>query len=838
MRASHSAAAWTFLFSILFGALLSATTFAKEYDEIKLSARLVAGSRPDQALLKITAKLIDDWHIYSTTQPAGGPKRTVITLKESPHFKPGAKYTPDQEPEVKFNEAFPGVPVEEHSGQVTWTNELQLAQGVKLAEVAVAGTLNGQVCTEQGACIPVKIEFAAVGQAAAAPADPSASNPLAPNPLAPNPLAPNPLAPNPLAPSVDTNPLAPPPAEKVEKTESIAAPKGEEVISNSSGTMSFRGEIVPAGVGPGGKGELKITITPGKDYHVYAWAATDPKMSAKPTLIFVTDSGPLKVGAPQTASEIHSKPGAEKGEAPLRYHEGAVTWTLPIAIPADAKPGDYPIAGMVGGQVCTDTTCQPADGAKFTGTISIGSEKPGASPLLFTRVKYPEVAKAAPTYSVSAPADPAGEQVSALKDPLNLEQSLGYVLGIAFAGGFILNFMPCVLPVVGLKLLSFAKQAGQDRTQAFALNFAYAAGQFAIFMVLATAAVTLNMGWGTQFQSVAFLVTLTGFMFALSLSFLGVWEIPVPGFGSEDKVSELAEGEGLRGAFFQGILTTILSTPCSGPMLGFVFGFCLKQPPYMTFLVFSIMALGMSLPYLVIGLEPSLIRFLPKPGEWMNTLRAILGFIMLAGVAAFVTFSHADYVLATLEVLVLVGFACWLIGKIPAGSEWRETWPTWAGAGATVAIGAAISFFLLGPSAVKIKWREYSPPLAQKLQKDGQTVMIDFTANWCPNCRVNKRWVIETPEVAKWIESNGVVPVLADWTDESEEIQKHLNELDANSIPLLAIYPAGKPGEVIVLRDLITQSQLLDALQKAGPSQATAAREQKSPAVVMSGAAE
>ncbi len=166
------------------------------------------------------------------------------------------------------------------------------------------------------------------------------------------------------------------------------------------------------------------------------------------------------------------------------------------------------------------------------------------------------------------------------------------------------------------------------------LNLIYSAGMIVVFMVLATLAAFLNLSWGEHFNSQPFTITLTALVFAMALSFLGIWEIPIPGFCRlwQDGRIGLRRVKELAGAFAKGVVTTVLATPCSGPYLGAVFGFTVGQPPMITYLVFATIGLGMASPYLVIGAFPRLVRFLPKPGAWMETFKQIMGFVLLATV--------------------------------------------------------------------------------------------------------------------------------------------------------------------------------------------------------------
>jgi thiol:disulfide interchange protein len=311
-------------------------------------------------------------------------------------------------------------------------------------------------------------------------------------------------------------------------------------------------------------------------------------------------------------------------------------------------------------------------------------------------------------------------------------------------------------------------------------------------------------------------------VFAFALSFLGVWEVPIPGFAQSSASDKLQQQEGPAGAFFKGIFTTLLATPCSGPFLGPVFGYTLAQPPLATYLIFASVGLGMASPYLLIGAFPSLVRWLPKPGEWMETVKQVMGFVLLGTVVYLFWTIHSNYFIPTLALVFGVWFACWLIGRVPiyesAGKQLRQ----WAiGVASAAAIGWA-AFTYLGPERHLYAWQPYTPEAIAKLQAEGKTVMVDFTAKWCVTCHFNFRTAINTKRVKEVVEKNQVAPLLADWTDRSDTIKQKLAELDSISIPVLAIYPANRPGEVIVLRDAIVEKQVIAALEQAGPSQPAA----------------
>jgi len=344
--------------------------------------------------------------------------------------------------------------------------------------------------------------------------------------------------------------------------------------------------------------------------------------------------------------------------------------------------------------------------------------------------------------------------------------------------------------------------------------------------VLATLSAFLNFGWGQQFTQMWFKLTLLVMTFAFALSFLGVWEIPIPGFAGTGKADELQRQEGYGGAFFKGVFTTILGVSCSGPFLGGVFGYTLTQPPLITYLIFICVAVGMASPFLIIALLPQTQKLLPKPGEWMNTFKHLMGFVMLGVVVYLFSTLGKDYYIATLAMLTGVGFGLWWIGRVPGYEETsKQVWAWTVGLAAAALIGFA-SFQFLAPIERLYKWKPFSPAELATLQKQEKTVMVDFTASWCLNCQLNFRYAINSGAVKEAVEKNGVVALEADWTEPNPELEAKLAELNSQSIPVLAIYPAGRPQDVIILRDLVTKQQVVEALEKAGPSKDAAKGEE------------
>ena len=548
--------------------------------------------------------------------------------------------------------------------------------------------------------------------------------------------------------------------------------------------------------------------------------------------------GPLrtKIRLPKEiapAGEVTTPPGTPKvkyepeiwgKEFPVEYHEGKAQWRVPFVWAEGASPLPE-ITGSVEAQMCDKNSCM--EPRKFP----------------FTAKEREEAEIVPPGTEISSGASEIVESAFPAEIPEKPEEAkslsgLLVILILAFLGGLILNLMPCVLPVIGPKLFSFAKQAHESRWRILQLNLMYTLGLMSVLWLLATLAklrdiffvvmkylpgnvaagmtAPENMGWGEHFTYPGFVIAMIALIFVMGLSFLGVWEIPIPGFVTGGKAGKMQKREGLAAAFFMGILTTILATPCVGPFLGPVFAYTLTQPILTVYLIFTFIGLGLAAPYLLVGVFPETVKWLPKPGEWMETLKEVLGFFFLGTVVYLFYILSPVYTVPTLALLVALWFGCWLIGKVSLSGASRESVMTAWMAAALVAGGVGFGMFtLFAPEPEgggKIAWQAFSPERVMEERRAGRTVFIDFTANWCPTCKWNSRWVIETPEVAQFLRKHNITPILADWTERSPEIKAYINAMNRNSIPLIVIW---KPGEKspVILDGIITQAQLLEALR-------------------------
>jgi len=816
-------------------------------DELKLEGSFKANRGQRAGVIEIRATLAPKWHVYAMDQ-AGGPGPTKITVPAGDQVRLTGEFRPDKQPEVRKVEFF-DVPLREHYGEVTWSAPIELPDGVDPERLKFEVQFDGQICSDEVGCKPIfgkKIEIA-FGGFLGQTQQPEASA---------------------KATITDSEPVA-------------------DVFRADRAHVALNGHLEPAAAAPGGKVRLAITATLDPGWHVYAYAPRDPQLVAKPTLIVVTEPAAWARG-PVVASQdpIVKQPDGE--QPAVSYHEKSVTWTVEIAVPAEAAAGEYTVTGIVGYQTCTETGCDRPLAAKFTASVSVGAAASGERrPLAFTDERYSEAAQlaaaslpeASEAPSAAAPksegpksavpesdgpmADASAPPAVGVAPPsqINGQTPLPLVLAYAFLGGLILNIMPCVLPVIGLKVMAFVQQAGESRARVLALNVWYSLGLISVFLVLATLLVVWNVGWGEQFSSETVTITLAAIVFAMGLSFLGVWQLPIPGFAVSDTATELAEKEGPAGAFAKGIITTILATPCSGPGVAIALGYCQGKPVSVVYMIFAMVGLGMASPYLMIGVFPKTLGLLPRPGAWMETFERLMGLVLLGTVIYLLSFTDWANVLPAVALLLGVGAACWWIGRIPITSEFPVRLRGWLGGIAVIVLSALLAFtgkttingsevyglrgimehrlekyvqqqaalhsggdeILNSPEITQhttaIRWLPYSERRLDQLTSDNRTVLVDFTADWCLTCKTLEATVLDTQEVRDVLRGNGVVALQADWTKGDAEISRKLESLGSKQVPVVAIFPAGQAQQPIVLMGFYTKAVLLQKLQEAGPSQ-------------------
>jgi thiol:disulfide interchange protein DsbD len=401
------------------------------------------------------------------------------------------------------------------------------------------------------------------------------------------------------------------------------------------------------------------------------------------------------------------------------------------------------------------------------------------------------------------------------------------VLGAAFIGGLILNLMPCVLPVLSLKVFSLMKHAGENPRVAWIQGVAFTAGVVLSFWVLAGLLIALRtagnqLGWGFQMQSPGFVLALIFLFFLLALNLFGVFELGASLVGLDAKAT--GHLGGLASSFGNGALATLAATPCTAPFMGSALGFAAQQPPFVALLIFTFLALGMATPYLLLTIFPGALRFVPKPGAWMEAFKQFMGFLLMATVIFLVYVFGAlrgeEQIPELLFFLLIWALLAWIYGRWAARSFLVRL----------LTIGLIIlSFFALeepsASSGLKAKtvsqskaqdadgWQPWSPASVDDALAKGQPVFVDFTAAWCLSCKVNEAVALGTDTVKQAFAQKNVALFRADWTHSDPEISKTLQQFKRDGVPLYLLYSPKNKDAPQVLPEVLTPGIVLDALK-------------------------
>jgi thiol:disulfide interchange protein len=428
-----------------------------------------------------------------------------------------------------------------------------------------------------------------------------------------------------------------------------------------------------------------------------------------------------------------------------------------------------------------------------------------------------QIASAAPTVSAARPPPARG---------------IFTFLLFGFLGGFILNLMPCVLPVISLKIFGFIQQAGQSRQKILRSGIAFMMGIFAWFIALALVLIVLksagrDVTWGGfQFTNPYFVLALSVIVLVFALNLFGVFEISLPQSVTRSLLST-SERRDLLGSFFQGVFATVLATPCTAPFLGTALGFAFTQSAAIILAMFVAVAAGMSAPYLLLSAQPAWLRFLPRPGPWMLHLKQFMGFLLLA------TLLFLLYVLGAqrgLEgaiwascFLLVISVACWMKGAfaLPTASAMKRTIALLFMlllliGGGVYFIGDKFQSAKIAAAGTSLRgdWHPFTPERLQTELEQGRTVFVDFTAAWCLTCKFNEANVLEAQDVREAFRRHGIVKLKADWTNGDPVITKLLQQFGRPGVPLYVLYP-GRNEEPIVFPEVLTKSMILDKLETA-----------------------
>lgn len=399
---------------------------------------------------------------------------------------------------------------------------------------------------------------------------------------------------------------------------------------------------------------------------------------------------------------------------------------------------------------------------------------------------------------------------------------LPVTLLLAVVGGLVLNLMPCVFPVLGIKVVGFVNEAGSDRRKVVMHGLMFTLGVLICFWGLAGLLAVLRaggqeLGWGFQLQSAPFVFVLTVIMLVFALSLSGVFEF---GLRATTVGSDLHSLRGISGSFFTGVLATVVATPCSAPFLAPALGAALTLPVVQSFVVFTAIGIGLSAPYLLLSVFPQAVRALPRPGRWMNTFKQVMAFPLYATVAYLIWVlagqTSENGLLTVLFALVLISMAVWLYGHYNA--------PDASSGRVRIAFAGALCIFVLGmnvgwpraAAATDITWEKWSIQRVAELRAQGRHIYVDFTARWCATCQANKKLVFSSDAVKKFVRDNKVALLKADWTNNDPTITAELAKWQRSAVPFNLIYRADVP-EPIVLPELLTPAVVLAKFRDADP---------------------
>jgi thiol:disulfide interchange protein/DsbC/DsbD-like thiol-disulfide interchange protein len=404
-----------------------------------------------------------------------------------------------------------------------------------------------------------------------------------------------------------------------------------------------------------------------------------------------------------------------------------------------------------------------------------------------------------------------------------------------FLGGFILNLMPCVLPVISLKIFGFIQHAGQDRRRILQSGLAFIAGIFAWFIGLALLLIVLKSAgreitWAFQFTNPYFVLAMSAVVLVFALNLFGVFEISLPQFANRSLLGWTAR-EGDAGAFFQGVFATVLATPCTAPFLGPALGFAFTQSGWIILVMFLAIAAGMSSPYLLLSAQPAWMRVLPRPGPWMVRVKQLMGFLLLATLLFLLWVLGAERgvegIIWASCFLLALSVACWMKGAfiIPTASFASR----FVSLVLVLVIVLASGYYFIGEKfrATKLVtastaepadggWIPFTPERLESELKQGRAVFIDFTAAWCLTCKFNEATVLESAAVREAFQRRGIVKIKADWTNADPAITKILKQFGRPGVPMYVLYP-GNNAEPILFPELLTQNLVLEKLETVSP---------------------
>ncbi len=573
----------------------------------------------------------------------------------------------------------------------------------------------------------------------------------------------------------------------------LSSANGQFNPIGSDGSAKVKASIVSEvkSAVPGQSFRVAVKLIHEEHWHTYG-KELPPEVIGKPTkLKWTLPEGWTVEELPWPATkEVESTDGKKS-----QGYEGTVY--LPAKMTASGKAGDTrQISVKVDALACNPENCMPV---KPEAMLTI---------LLSDKVEFDPAA--VDVFGLAQAAEPAAVKGMAVK---SIERSFFGYLVFAFIGGLILNVMPCVFPVLGIKIMSVVEQAGEDKKQVLLHGLSYTLGILLCFWGLGGLVIALGKTWGFQLQSPGFVYGLCVFFLIFGLNMAGLFEIGTSAVGVG---SELQAKHGLSGSFFSGLLATVVATPCSAPFLGSALGYTVTLPAPQAMLMFTMIGIGLASPFLVLSLVPSLVSALPRPGAWMESFKQAMSFLLF-GTVAFLAWVLTGMIegqplLFLLFSLVIIALGCWIYGRWSLPHKPSRTRLI----AVLLTLGCLVGGMTFGWPKVEKNaehdWGYWSPETVEKLRREGKAVYIDYTAKWCFTCQVNKR-VYKDAALQKLIADKKIVLLKADWTNEDPRITKALSDLGKAAVPVNVLYLPGK-ADPVILPELLSVDNVSEALNQ------------------------
>ena len=593
--------------------------------------------------------------------------------------------------------------------------------------------------------------------------------------------------------------------------------------------QSVKFSVSPTQLKPGDKGVLRATLT-----------ITDPekKQSYTPAegeegYLYLVETGEypqLKFG-----KTSYPAPNHKNSDGIWEYYK-SLTLSRPFTVSKTAKPGPITINASISFNLCNKTSgfCDPpreTEGSVKLEILPATAEDQAG--------QEGEVAEEQPLEVDSATADSAGQSTETPADATSAQEKAGggkiwYYMLLAILGGIVLNFTPCVLPILPIRAMSMVNQAQKDiskvliHTLVYTLGVLISFGAIAAVFVIARAS-GVNLTYGFLSQSLLYNLIMMSILFLFGLSLMGVWEMTVPGMNAAAKTTSK---KGYGGSFFAGVFAFLMGFSCMGPFMGPALEVAVRLSSPMLVLFFLLIGLGFALPFIIISLFPKALKLVPKPGEWMNIFKELMGFVLM-----YLTWKYfsnvwgltksGPYLMKTGLYLVYLGFAAWLYGRF-VRPENKKTVQIILGLAAVAVIAASAATLLPWKEEYRPQdtaaaradgmvpadhpgWYVFSPELFARLQSEGKPVFLDIGADWCTNCKSNEKKVLLQPDIQAEFTKRGVVLLKGDFTREDPVLKDWMQKGGSIGVPFNVLYIPGR--EPVKMAELFSKADLLKALE-------------------------